>query len=978
MWVSLVGAPNVTPFAAKAAATAARNAALGLAGVAGCALCRVLCFASAAERTNNETGLEHLRLLAATKTALKDIGGGEHRSHGVTAVLEDARGAATEALEAALGAVVTGVLVLRNGGPSFWTLTAPQLQPPLPGHLFKPATAAQTLEPNETARIPLRYAPTQAGVATVIVSVALARDGDAEWHTRARVGVMVTLRCVDPEAAARLAALAPASPFKRPRRFRDAWPSEVEDAPPAQISPGAKNGAKFWSPSKVPLALVQGHNVPGSAAFDALDAQLAAAVTHAEHAQRFKLLLLCEEAAASSDMAAYDIHAAALTPAAGGRWRVEVPGLAEGRPSVARHDTVVLRRPGDRARAYRGRVDEVRQTSLGLLLGQGFAAAVAGGGLWDVRFELRRAPFLLQHAAVAGVGDDPACVAAVVAPRAAEPDGGAAAAAVVEGALPAPLHMAHLNERQQAAVRGALYRLPFLDAPQPPLIIFGPPGTGKTTTVAEYVMQVVAAARARGARPGVPAAAASLVAGMAALGLGGSPSPPDTLILVAAPSNAAVDVLAERLLAAGLPPAHLLRVNAFQRTPKTLPAALVPCAAPLWSASEDGYALPTLAQLRAGAWVVAATCSTAQKLIRCLRLAAPQFSHVIVDEAGQATEPECLCAVAGAMRAPVDGGARVVLAGDPFQLGPVLRSALAIKHGLGVSLLERLMQSGPHAAAVDIHGSADSFNPAFVEMLTHNYRSHAQLLAVPNARFYGGALEARADEDESSRLAGWPGLTPAARAVPGGFPLLVHGVQGEDMREGNSPSFLNSLEAVATVAHIESVLAYAPWLRPEDVGVVTPYRKQCDKIKTLIGRNATLRGVMVGSVEIFQGGEKRVIVVSTVRSSREHLLFDAQHALGFLRNPKRFNIAVTRARQLLVIVGNPAILALDDAWGALLRFAVAHGAYAGCALPPAVGDADMDASGGGGGPGGLVQVLAAGLEADGIRAEEMGAVVDDE
>jgi len=370
VWVSLVGAPNVTPFAAKAAATAARNAALGLAGVAGCALCRVLCFASAAERTNNETGLEHLRLLAATKTALKDIGGGEHRSHGVTAVLEDARGAATEALEAALGAVVTGVLVLRNGGPSFWTLTAPQLQPPLPGHLFKPATAAQTLEPNETARIPLRYAPTQAGVATVIVSVALARDGDAEWHTRARVGVMVTLRCVDPEAAARLAALAPASPFKRPRRFRDAWPSEVEDAPPAQISPGAKNGAKFWSPSKVPLALVQGHNVPGSAAFDALDAQLAAAVTHAEHAQRFKLLLLCEEAAASSDMAAYDIHAAALTPAAGGRWRVEVPGLAEGRPSVARHDTVVLRRPGDRARAYRGRVDEVRQTSLGLLLGK--------------------------------------------------------------------------------------------------------------------------------------------------------------------------------------------------------------------------------------------------------------------------------------------------------------------------------------------------------------------------------------------------------------------------------------------------------------------------------------------------------------------------------------------------------------------------------------------------------------------------------
>jgi helicase MOV-10 len=67
----------------------------------------------------------------------------------------------------------------------------------------------------------------------------------------------------------------------------------------------------------------------------------------------------------------------------------------------------------------------------------------------------------------------------------------------------------------------------------------------------------------------------------------------------------------------------------------------------------------------------------------------------------------------------------------------------------------------------------------------------------------------------------------------------------------------------------------------------------------------------VGSVEEFQGQERRAILISTVRSSHDHLEFDAKHRLGFLANPKRFNVSITRAKALIVIVGNPAILLHD-------------------------------------------------------------------
>ena len=125
-------------------------------------------------------------------------------------------------------------------------------------------------------------------------------------------------------------------------------------------------------------------------------------------------------------------------------------------------------------------------------------------------------------------------------------------------------------------------------------------------------------------------------------------------------------------------------------------------------------------------------------------------------------------------------------------------------------------------------------------------------------------------------------------------------------------------------------------VQPSDIGIVTPYAKQVEKLSLLLRKESVTvgeTGVMVGSAEKFQGQERRVIIISTVRSSESFLAFDASHNLGFVSNPKRFNVAVTRAQALLIVVGNASILARDKQWGKLLWMCHDKGAYVGMELP---------------------------------------------
>lgn len=89
----------------------------------------------------------------------------------------------------------------------------------------------------------------------------------------------------------------------------------------------------------------------------------------------------------------------------------------------------------------------------------------------------------------------------------------------------------------------------------------------------------------------------------------------------------------------------------------------------------------------------------------------------------------------------------------------------------------------------------------------------------------------------------------------------------------------------------------------------------------------------IGSVEEFQGQERKVIIMSAVRSSPTLLETDRHHALGFVASPKRLNVALTRARALLIILGNPHLLVRDPSWRSVLNYCVERGAYTGCDLP---------------------------------------------
>lgn len=302
------------------------------------------------------------------------------------------------------------------------------------------------------------------------------------------------------------------------------------------------------------------------------------------------------------------------------------------------------------------------------------------------------------------------------------------------------------------------------------------------------------------------------------------------------------------------------------------------------------------------------------------------FSHIFVDEAGHAVEPEIVISVAGLLNAETG---QLVLAGDPKQLGPILRSPFAIKYGLGLSLLERLMTQN------ELYQKGDTgFDNRYVTKLLQNYRSHPSILKVPNELFYDNELKACADEISSRQYCTWEHLPKR------GFPVIFHGVVGKDERESTSPSFFNTSEIDKIMDYLKKLLLTQAKkgiakISPKDIGIIAPYRKQVEKIRQAIKIHRELKSLSgieelkVGSVEEFQGQERKVIIVSTVRSSKEHIILDDKFNIGFLKNEKRFNVAVTRAKALLIMVGNPIILRTDEIWGRFMNYSIQEGGYTG-------------------------------------------------
>ncbi|KAG0473062.1 hypothetical protein HPP92_014919 [Vanilla planifolia] len=379
-----------------------------------------------------------------------------------------------------------------------------------------------------------------------------------------------------------------------------------------------------------------------------------------------------------------------------------------------------------------------------------------------------------------------------------------------------------LNASQVFAVKSVLQK--------PISLIQGPPGTGKTVT------------------------SAAIVYHMAKQGQG--------QVLVCAPSNVAVDQLAEKISSTGL---KVVRLCAKSREAVSSPVEHLTLHYQVRHLdTSEKSELHKLQQLKdeqeiqgvgicrtdmlkrltirkeilQSADVICCTCVGAGDP----RLANFRFRQVLIDESTQATEPECLIPL-------VLGVKQVVLVGDHCQLGPVIMCKKAARAGLAQSLFERLVLLGHKPFRLQVQ-----------------YRMHPSLSEFPSNSFYEGTLQngVTINERQSSGIDfPWP--------VPN-RPMFFYVQMGQEEISASGTSYLNRTEA----ANVEKIVT--TFLRsgviPSQIGVITPYEGQRAYIVNYMSRNGSLRQqlykeIEVASVDSFQGREKDYIILSCVRSN-EH------------------------------------------------------------------------------------------------------------
>nr|XP_016477754.1 PREDICTED: regulator of nonsense transcripts 1 homolog isoform X2 [Nicotiana tabacum] len=427
-----------------------------------------------------------------------------------------------------------------------------------------------------------------------------------------------------------------------------------------------------------------------------------------------------------------------------------------------------------------------------------------------------------------------------------------------------------LNASQVFAVKSVLQK--------PISLIQGPPGTGKTVT------------------------SAAIVYHMAKQGQG--------QVLVCAPSNVAVDQLAEKISATGL---KVVRLCAKSREAVSSPVEhltlhyqvrhldtsekselhklqqLKDEQGELSSSDEKKYKAlkrATEREIAQSADVICCTCVGAGDP----RLANFRFRQVLIDESTQATEPECLIPL-------VLGAKQAVLVGDHCQLGPVIMCKKAARAGLAQSLFERLVFLGVKPIRLQVQ-----------------YRMHPALSEFPSNSFYEGTLQngVTINERQSTGIDfPWP--------VPN-RPMFFYVQMGQEEISASGTSYLNRTEA----ANVEKIVTtfLKGGVVPSQIGVITPYEGQRAYIVNYMARNGSLRQqlykeIEVASVDSFQGREKDYIILSCVRSN-EH------QGIGFLNDPRRLNVALTRARYGIVILGNPKVLSKQPLWNGLLTHYKEH------------------------------------------------------
>ncbi|KAK2998741.1 hypothetical protein RJ639_024663 [Escallonia herrerae] len=581
------------------------------------------------------------------------------------------------------------------------------------------------------------------------------------------------------------------------------------------------------------------------------------------YANYFDILLIMEELHLEKEMRKHDMECVTMRRRGAHFLALEVPGLAERRPSLVHGDLVFAKfasmNPDNTTPSCQGFIYRVEADEVLLKFDNEFHKHHESGFAYSIRFTYNRANMRRLYQAVqkATSLDSNLLFPSEWSKRSIEPN---------------PfVPFTALNEEQLHSVEMILGC-----ESAPPYMIYGPPGTGKTMTLVEAILQLYTGRE-------------------------------NACILVCAASNSAADHILEKLTAeavAQVKDNEIFRLNATSRLYEDVhPNNIRFC-----YLEESIFRCPPLKALLRYRIIISTYMSTS--LLYKEGVDHGHFSHIFLDEAGQASEPETMIPLSKLCQKETV----VVLAGDPKQLGPVVYSKEAAKFGLGKSYLERLFEC-------ECYLNEDK---SFVTKLRRNYRCHPAILDLPSELFYKGELIAC--KEGTSVQNPWLSILPQKE-----FPVLFVGIQGSNEREGNNPSWFNRIEASKVVDLIKKLTASAD-LREVDIGVITPYRQQVVKINTVL-ESLDIPGVKVGSVEQFQGQEKEVIIVSTVRSTVKHKEFDRAFSLGFLSNPRRFNVAITRARSLLVIVGNPHIVSKDPYWHKLLWYCADNKSYQGCPLP---------------------------------------------
>ncbi|MEM9982619.1 MAG: AAA domain-containing protein, partial [Bacteroidota bacterium] len=260
------------------------------------------------------------------------------------------------------------------------------------------------------------------------------------------------------------------------------------------------------------------------------------------------------------------------------------------------------------------------------------------------------------------------------------------------------------------------------------------------------------------------------------------------------------------------------------------------------------------------------------------------YSTVFIDEAAQALEPACWIAISKAQR--------VIMAGDPFQLPPTVKSLEAAQKGLGKTLMEKLLEEKPETST----------------LLDLQYRMHELIMGFSNEQFYNSQLQAH-ESVKQTTLA----LVEQSLVAPVEF-IDTAGCGFEEKIDPESLSTYNTEEADLLLKHLRTLLPHTE----ASVGIISPYKAQVNYLKEQLSEAETR--ISIGTIDGFQGQERAIIYISLVRSN-------AEGQIGFLGDIRRMNVALTRAQKKLVVIGDSATLANHPFYQAFLAYIEKIDAY---------------------------------------------------